>query len=82
MLHQLKDLGVSIAMDDFGTGHSSLGYLRSFYLTRLRSISPSFETCPRARIVWQLFAQLLALAEVSEWSRPLKVSKRRFSLRF
>jgi len=29
-LHQLRQLGVRIAMDDFGTGHSSLSYLLSF----------------------------------------------------
>ncbi len=29
-LHQLHDLGVRIAMDDFGIGYSSLSYLRSF----------------------------------------------------
>jgi EAL domain-containing protein (putative c-di-GMP-specific phosphodiesterase class I) len=30
VLHDLRDLGVRISMDDFGTGHSSLSYLRSF----------------------------------------------------
>jgi diguanylate cyclase (GGDEF)-like protein/PAS domain S-box-containing protein len=29
-LNQLKELGVSIAMDDFGTGYASLSYLRRF----------------------------------------------------
>src|SRR5262249_47339381 len=29
-LHQLRDLGVRIVMDDFGVGSSSLSYLRSF----------------------------------------------------
>jgi len=29
-LHRLHDMGVQIAMDDFGTGHSSLNYLRTF----------------------------------------------------
>jgi diguanylate cyclase (GGDEF)-like protein len=29
-LRQLRDLGVRIALDDFGIGYSSLGYLRSF----------------------------------------------------
>lgn len=27
-LHRLKDLGLSISIDDFGTGHSSLAYLK------------------------------------------------------
>jgi EAL domain-containing protein (putative c-di-GMP-specific phosphodiesterase class I) len=30
MLRRLRELGVRIAVDDFGTGHSSLNYLRSF----------------------------------------------------
>jgi len=35
-LHQLRDLGVRIAMDDFGTGFSSLNYLRSFPFDKLK----------------------------------------------
>ena len=30
LLHKLKDHGANLAMDDFGTGHSSLAYLRRF----------------------------------------------------
>jgi len=30
LMHDLQNLGVKIAMDDFGTGTSSLGYLRSY----------------------------------------------------
>lgn len=29
-LHQLKDMGVTIALDDFGSGASSLAYLKDF----------------------------------------------------
>ena len=32
----LRALGVRIAMDDFGTGHSSLAYLREFVLDRIK----------------------------------------------
>jgi diguanylate cyclase (GGDEF)-like protein len=35
-LHRLRKLGVRIAMDDFGTGHSSLSYLRSFPFDKLK----------------------------------------------
>jgi diguanylate cyclase (GGDEF)-like protein/PAS domain S-box-containing protein len=35
-LHQLRDLGVRIAMDDFGTGHSALGRLKDFPLDTLK----------------------------------------------
>ncbi len=35
-LHQLREFGVRISMDDFGTGHSSLSYLRSFPLDKIK----------------------------------------------
>lgn len=35
-LHRLKDLGVSISMDDFGTGYCSLSYLRSFPFDKIK----------------------------------------------
>lgn len=35
-LHTLKELGVSIAMDDFGTGFSSLDYLQRFPFDRVK----------------------------------------------
>ncbi len=40
-LHQLRKLGVRISMDDFGTGFSSLGYLRSFPFDKIK-IDQSF----------------------------------------
>ncbi|MCB1547374.1 MAG: EAL domain-containing protein, partial [Hyphomicrobiaceae bacterium] len=36
ILHQLRELGVRIGMDDFGTGHSSLGYLQRFPFDRIK----------------------------------------------
>ena len=35
-LRQLSELGVSISIDDFGTGHSSLAYLKRFPITKLK----------------------------------------------
>src|SRR5690606_29509480 len=35
-LRRLKDMGISIAMDDFGTGFSSLSYLVSFPFNRIK----------------------------------------------
>jgi diguanylate cyclase (GGDEF)-like protein len=35
-LHQLRQLGVRIAMDDFGTGFCSLSYLRSFPFDKIK----------------------------------------------
>jgi diguanylate cyclase (GGDEF)-like protein len=40
-LHTLRDLGAGIAMDDFGTGHSSLGNLRRFPFDKIK-IDQSF----------------------------------------
>ena len=36
VLHQLRQLGVRIAMDDFGTGYGSLSYLRSFPFDKIK----------------------------------------------
>lgn len=36
LLHQLKDLGVKIAIDDFGSGYASLGYLRQLPIDTLK----------------------------------------------
>ena len=41
MLENLRRLGVTISMDDFGTGFSSLGYLRTFPFDKLK-IDQSF----------------------------------------
>lgn len=36
MLHALRDLGVRIAMDDFGTGYCSLSYLQKFPFDKIK----------------------------------------------
>lgn len=36
LLHQIKSLGVHLSIDDFGTGHSSLSYLRRFPVDALK----------------------------------------------
>ncbi len=41
MLQTLREIGVRVALDDFGIGYSSLGYLRSFPFDRIK-IDQSF----------------------------------------
>jgi diguanylate cyclase (GGDEF)-like protein len=41
LLQQLRDIGISIAVDDFGTGFSSLGYITSFPVDKIK-IDKSF----------------------------------------
>jgi len=41
VLHHLRDLGIRISMDDFGTGFSSLSYLRKFPFDKIK-IDQSF----------------------------------------
>ena len=36
ILGELKDLGISVAIDDFGIGHSSLNYLKRFPIDALK----------------------------------------------
>lgn len=43
VVRQLKDMGVGLAMDDYGTGSSSLSTLRSFPFTKIK-IDKSFVT--------------------------------------
>jgi diguanylate cyclase (GGDEF)-like protein len=36
VLHRLRDLGVKLSMDDFGTGYASLNYLQSFHFDKVK----------------------------------------------
>lgn len=54
ILRQLKALGVSIAMDDFGVGYSSLSTLRAFPFDKIKldkSFMNEIEMSPQARAI-------------------------------
>ena len=41
VLQELRDLGIGLSIDDFGTGFSNLGYLKRFKVDRIK-LDPSF----------------------------------------
>ena len=45
-LQELRDLGVRISVDDFGTGFSSLSYLRNFPIDSLKIAKPFLDGVP------------------------------------
>ncbi|MGE0312421.1 MAG: putative bifunctional diguanylate cyclase/phosphodiesterase [Lautropia sp.] len=63
VLHALRGLGVKIALDDFGVGYSSLGYLRRFPFSSLkidRAFTGELATSDQAR---SIVKAIVALAE-------------------
>jgi diguanylate cyclase (GGDEF)-like protein len=61
VLHQLRQLGVRITMDDFGTGYGSLSYLRSFPFDKIKvdqSLIADIERSEEARAVSETVAGL------------------------
>ncbi len=67
-LHKLKALGVRIAMDNFGAGQSSLGYLQSFPFDKVK-IDRAFATCvdqsPRAAAIVKAMLNLCSALGMS-----------------
>jgi diguanylate cyclase (GGDEF)-like protein len=60
-LHQLHNLGVLIALDDFGTSYSSLSYLRSFPFDKIkidRSFINDLTDNPDSHAIVQTIAEL------------------------
>jgi EAL domain-containing protein (putative c-di-GMP-specific phosphodiesterase class I) len=80
ILRRLKTLGVRIAMDDFGSGYSSLSYLQSFPFDKIKidqtfisnlERSPQAATIIRAVIGLARGLQLPVLAEGVETNEQL-----------
>lgn len=67
MIEALNALGVRIALDDFGAGFSSIGYLRQFGFDRLkldRSMTSALEDIPRGREMLQATLALAAALDI------------------
>jgi EAL domain-containing protein (putative c-di-GMP-specific phosphodiesterase class I) len=71
-LEELARLGVRISLDDFGTGHSSLGYLRRFPVDEIkldRSFVGALQHDPSAHAILRAFLSLgrsLGLDSIAE----------------
>jgi diguanylate cyclase (GGDEF)-like protein len=85
MLNQLKQLGVRLAVDDFGTGFSSLSYLTRFPIDRLkvdqsfaRHVTDHIEDAAVARAVTELGHSLglIVIAEGVETAAQLAFFER------
>ncbi len=67
-IEAIRQLGVTVALDDFGVGYSSIGYLRSFAFDKLkldRSLIAGIDRDPRAQ---KLVQATVALADALELS--------------
>lgn len=62
-LHKIKALGVRIAMDDFGAGHSSLGYLQRFPFDKVkidRAFARDVDCSPKSAAIVKAMLDLCA----------------------
>lgn len=62
ILHGLKSLGVSLSIDDFGTGHTSISYLRDFPINTVKIDQSFIKTLPHDPKNAAITAALITLA--------------------
>ena len=62
MIRQLRNLGISIVLDDFGTGHSSINYLVDFPFDKIKIDKSFAQRASNQRECAAVVASVLALA--------------------
>jgi len=83
-IEALNALGVRIALDDFGAGFSSIGYLRQFGFDRLkldRSMINALEDIPRGREMLQATLALAAALEIPVTAEGIETEEQALFLR-
>ena len=83
ILHGLRKLGVRIAMDDFGTGFSSLSYLQSFPFDRIkvdRSFVSKLGTTASAASVIKAVVEIAAASGMQTTAEGVETEEQRARL--
>src|SRR6267378_1369956 len=76
-LHQLKNLGISISLDDFGVGYSSLSYLTSFPFEKVKVDRSFIEKIdrPEAKAVVASIVQLSRTLKLTSCAEGIETEK-------
>ena len=62
LMHEVKELGVSLALDDFGKGYSSLSYLHRFPLDRIKIDRAFVGGLPESRAALAIASAVISFA--------------------
>jgi EAL domain-containing protein (putative c-di-GMP-specific phosphodiesterase class I) len=83
-MEELRALGVRIALDDFGSGYSSLGYLQRFAFDKLkidRSFVSALGRSPNAAVIIQAIVALGRALDVTVVVEGVETEEQRVLLR-